>query len=75
MKQPHPSSLATGRGPARLDPRTLTGRTQITVTDTSCLLALDLYGALAQTVVALGLTENIVDRTASSTQPQLGGKP
>ena len=47
----------------------------VTVTDTSRILALDLYGTLSRTVISLGYGENIVGRTVSSTEDQLADLP
>lgn len=49
--------------------------TEVTVTDTSRLLALDLYGTLADTVVALGQGDRLVGRVASTTQESLAHLP
>ncbi|GAB3615919.1 hemin ABC transporter substrate-binding protein [Okibacterium endophyticum] len=40
--------------------------TEVTVTDTSRILALDMYGSLAATVFALGLGDNVVGRDTST---------
>ncbi|GAA1704672.1 hemin ABC transporter substrate-binding protein [Microbacterium sediminicola] len=40
--------------------------TEVTVTDTSRILALDIYGSLAATVYGLGLGENLVGRDTST---------
>jgi iron complex transport system substrate-binding protein len=40
--------------------------TQVTITDTSRILALDLYGSLAATVFGLGLGDNVVGRDTST---------
>ena len=49
--------------------------TQVTVKDTSRILALDLYGTLAQTVIALGQQDRLVGRVTSSTQDTLADLP
>lgn len=49
--------------------------TQVTVTDTSRLLALDLYGTLAETVIGLGQGEKLVGRVTSSTEGSLSRLP
>ncbi|WP_082470247.1 heme/hemin ABC transporter substrate-binding protein [Curtobacterium sp. S6] len=49
--------------------------TQVTVKDTSRLLALDLYGTLAETVIGLGQGEKLVGRVTSSTESSLAGLP
>lgn len=48
---------------------------QVTVTDVSRILALDLYGTLAHTVYDLGLGDNIVGRDISSSFPEIADKP
>lgn len=45
--------------------------TEVTVADTSRILALDMYGTLAEIVVGLGWGENLVGRVASSTSSSL----
>ncbi|ANC32206.1 heme/hemin ABC transporter substrate-binding protein [Isoptericola dokdonensis] len=45
--------------------------TEVTVTDVSRVLALDLYGTLSRTVFELGLGENVVGRDTSSTFPEI----
>jgi len=45
--------------------------TEVTVTDTSRILALDLYGTLARTVFELGLGRSVVGRDTSSTFPEI----
>lgn len=47
----------------------------VTVTDTSRILALDLYGTLSRTLLALGLGESIVGRSVSSTEDALADLP
>lgn len=49
--------------------------TEVTVKDTSRILALDLYGTLAQTVQALGKGDQLVGRVTSSTQASLKDLP
>jgi len=58
-------------------PATVTdhGGATVTITDISRLLALDIYGTLANTVVGLGLGENLVGRTASNTSADLSSLP
>lgn len=41
--------------------------TSVTITDTSRILALDIYGTLAETVVGLGLGDKLVGRGSSNT--------
>ncbi|MCZ9292805.1 MULTISPECIES: hemin ABC transporter substrate-binding protein [Corynebacterium] len=47
----------------------------VEVTDVSRILALDLYGTYTKTLTGLGLNENIVGRTVSSTEPSLADRP
>ncbi|MDK7214303.1 heme/hemin ABC transporter substrate-binding protein [Corynebacterium pyruviciproducens] len=47
----------------------------VTVTDTSRILALDLYGTYTKTLRGLGLGPNIVGRTVSSTEDSLADVP
>ncbi|MDN4613740.1 ABC transporter substrate-binding protein [Leifsonia sp. F6_8S_P_1B] len=47
----------------------------VTVTDTSRILALDIYGTLAETVVGLGLGDRLVGRGASNTLDVMKGLP
>ena len=47
----------------------------VTVTDVSRILALDLYGTYTKTLRGLGLGGNIVGRTVSSTEPSLADLP
>lgn len=47
----------------------------VTVTDTSRILALDLYGTLSRTLIGLGMGDKIVGRTVSSTEKQLHNLP
>ncbi|OCK13051.1 ABC transporter substrate-binding protein [Cutibacterium avidum] len=47
----------------------------VTVTDTSRILALDLYGTLSRTLIGLGMGDKIVGRTVSSTEKQLHDLP
>ncbi|SQC37882.1 Hemin-binding periplasmic protein hmuT precursor [Rothia kristinae] len=49
--------------------------TEVTVTDTSRILALDLYGTLAQTVEALGQGDKLAGRVTSSTEESLKDLP
>lgn len=48
---------------------------EVTVTDTSRILALDLSGSLSRTVIALGYGDSIVGRSISSTEDQLADVP
>lgn len=45
--------------------------TEVTVTDTSRILALDIYGSLARIVFELGLGESVVGRDTSSAFPEI----
>ncbi|MDO4762595.1 MAG: ABC transporter substrate-binding protein [Corynebacterium sp.] len=47
----------------------------VTVNDTSRILALDLYGTYTKTLTGLGLGSNIVGRTVSSTEKSLESLP
>ena len=49
--------------------------TEVIVRDTSRILALDIYGTLAQTVFELGLGDNVVGRDVSSTFPEISDRP
>jgi iron complex transport system substrate-binding protein len=49
--------------------------TKVTVTDTSRILALDIYGTLAQTVFQLGLGDSVVGRDVSSSFPEIEDRP
>jgi len=49
--------------------------TEVTVTDASRILALDIYGTLSQTVFELGLGDNIVGRDVSSSYPEIDDRP
>ncbi|UPO76994.1 ABC transporter substrate-binding protein [Arthrobacter sp. Helios] len=66
----------TGTGAPSL-PATVTDFTgnSVTVTDISRILALDLYGTLAQTVIGLGLGENLVGRTSSDSDSSMADLP
>lgn len=50
-------------------------KNRVTVTDTSRILALDLYGTLSRTLIGLGLGDRMVGRTVSSTEKQLAKLP
>ncbi|APT84122.1 heme/hemin ABC transporter substrate-binding protein [Corynebacterium aquilae] len=47
----------------------------VTVTDVSRIIALDIYGSYTKTLLGLGLGDNIVGRTVSSTEPSLDKLP
>lgn len=49
--------------------------TQVTVTSADRILALDIYGTLAQTVSALGLGDRLVGRVTASTETSLSHLP
>ncbi|WP_235866274.1 heme/hemin ABC transporter substrate-binding protein [Serinibacter arcticus] len=49
--------------------------TEVTVTDASRILALDIYGTTARTVAELGLGDNLVGRDTSSTFPEVADLP
>jgi iron complex transport system substrate-binding protein len=49
--------------------------TEVTITDTSRILALDLYGSLAATVFGLGLGDNVVGRDTSTGFEQAADLP
>lgn len=48
---------------------------QVTVTDTSRILALDVYGTLARTVFELGLGDDVVGRDVSSGFAEIADRP
>lgn len=49
--------------------------TEVTVQSAERILALDLYGTLADTVIALGLGDHLVGRVTSNTQASLANLP
>lgn len=49
--------------------------TEVTVTDTDRILALDLYGTLSRTVFELGLGDRLVGRDTSTAFPEAAGLP
>lgn len=49
--------------------------TEVTVTDTSRIIAVDRYGTIAQTVWALGLGDNLVGRSTSASFPAVADVP
>lgn len=49
--------------------------TEVTITDTSRILALDLYGSLAATVFGLGLGDSVVGRDTSTGFPEAADLP
>ena len=52
----------------------VTGKTH-EIADTSRILALDIYGTLVETVIALGEGDKLVGRTSSNTQDELSDLP
>lgn len=63
--------------PTQKLPVTLTDAqgTEVTVTDTSRILALDIYGTLSQTVFELGLGDQVVGRDISTQFPEAAELP
>lgn len=49
--------------------------TAVTITDTSRILALDIYGSTSRIVYDLGLGDNVVGRDTSSAYPEIIDKP
>ncbi|MCU1407446.1 MAG: hemin receptor [Glaciihabitans sp.] len=49
--------------------------TAVTVTDTSRILALDLYGSLSRIVFEVGLGDNVIGRDISSGFPEIADRP
>ncbi|MFC0582164.1 heme/hemin ABC transporter substrate-binding protein [Micrococcoides hystricis] len=45
------------------------------ITDTSRVLALDIYGTFVETIIALGEQDKLVGRTSSNTQPEIADLP
>ncbi|CAN5409771.1 hemin ABC transporter substrate-binding protein [soil metagenome] len=62
-KQKLPATIADSQG------------TTVTVTDTSRILALDLYGSLSRAVFELGLGKNVVGRDISSDFAEVADRP
>lgn len=48
---------------------------EVTVDDVSRIIPLDIYGTISRTLAGLGLRDNIVGRTVSSTEPSLQDLP
>ncbi|WP_420099773.1 heme/hemin ABC transporter substrate-binding protein [Corynebacterium sp.] len=48
---------------------------EVTVDDISRIIPLDIYGTISRTLAGLGLRDNIVGRTVSSTEPSLQDLP
>lgn len=69
--------VTLGPEPAATLPVTVTSfdGTQVTVTDTSRIIAADRYGTLAQTVVALGLRSKLIGRSNSAAFPAVRDLP
>lgn len=74
---PEPDIRPVEDDPAPQLPATVTDAqgTQVTVTDVSRILALDIYGTLSQTVFELGLGDNIVGRDVSSAYAEIEDRP
>ncbi|WP_299050967.1 ABC transporter substrate-binding protein [uncultured Nocardioides sp.] len=70
-------SVGTTTAPRQQLPATVTDvqGTEVTVTDTSRILALDLSGTLARTVFELGLGDSVVGRDTSSGFPEIADRP
>ncbi|WP_345752528.1 heme/hemin ABC transporter substrate-binding protein [Microbacterium rhizophilus] len=49
--------------------------TQVTITDTTRILALDIYGSLSRIVFELGLGDQVVGRDVSSAFPEVADRP
>jgi|SRR5690554_827761 len=61
--------------PATVTSRDLDGDREVTVTDTSRLLGLDMAGSISATITGLGFGDNLVGRDSSSTFPQVAELP
>ncbi|MCR1784558.1 ABC transporter substrate-binding protein [Nocardioides carbamazepini] len=74
---PDPEIRPVEDDPAPQLPATVTDAqgTEVTVTDTSRILALDIYGTLSQTVFELGLGDSIVGRDVSSAYREIEDRP
>lgn len=74
---PDPQIDPVDDSPEQALPATVTDAqgTRVTVTDTSRILALDIYGTLAHTVFELGLGEQVVGRDVSSSFPEIEDLP
>ncbi|WP_436699522.1 heme/hemin ABC transporter substrate-binding protein [Nocardioides sp. BYT-33-1] len=74
---PDPKIRPVDADPTPQLPATVTDAqgTEVTVTDASRILALDIYGTLSQTVFELGLGDNIVGRDVSSSYPEIDDRP
>ncbi len=74
---PEPDIRPVEEDPTPELPATVTDAqgTQVTVTDVSRILALDIYGTLSQTVFELGLGDNVVGRDVSSAYAEIEDRP
>ncbi|TYL51993.1 ABC transporter substrate-binding protein [Nocardioides sp. BGMRC 2183] len=74
---PEPDIRPVEENPEPELPATVTDAqgTEVTVTDVSRILALDIYGTLSQTVFELGLGDNIVGRDTSSAYQDIADRP
>src|SRR5690554_4681896 len=61
--------------PATVTSHDLAGDVQVTVTDTSRILGLDLAGSISATIAGLGFGDNLVGRDSSSTFPGVADLP
>lgn len=77
LQLPDPAIDPVDEDPTITLPATVTDAqgTKVTVTDTSRILALDIYGTIATTVYQLGLGKNVVGRDVSSQFPEIRDRP
>ena len=61
--------------PASVVSHDLDGDTEVTVDSTDRIVAMDIAGSIASTIVALGLGDNLVGRDISTTVPELADLP
>ena len=61
--------------PASVVSHDLSGDTDVTVDSTERIIAMDIAGSIASTLVALGLGDNLVGRDISTTVPELAELP
>jgi iron complex transport system substrate-binding protein len=61
--------------PATVTSHDLAGDVEVTVTDTSRILGLDLSGSISATIAGLGFAEQLVGRDSSSTFPEVAELP
>ena len=66
---------ATQSLPATVVSRDLSGDREVTVTDTSRILPLDIAGSIAATVFALGFGDDVIGRDVSTTFPEAAELP